>query len=160
MNEQNIPKSEFIFYTTPNGDIKIEVFLADETIWLTQKKMAELFDVTPQNITIHLKNIFETNELDRISTCKEFLQVQNEGGRKINRKLEYYNLDAIIAVGYRVNSKRATQFCIWATQILKNYIIKGFAIDDERLKQGEKVFGKDYFKEFLEKVRFMNTRFW
>jgi hypothetical protein len=119
-------KSEFIFYTSPNGDIKIEVFLADETIWLTQKKMAKLFDVTPQNITIHLKNIFETNELDRNSTCKEFLQVQKEGDRKINRKLEYYNLDAIIAVGYRVNSKRATQFRIWATQILKNYIIKGY----------------------------------
>jgi hypothetical protein len=153
MSEKNLQKSEFIFYTSPNGDIKIEVFLADETIWLTINKMAELFDSTKQNISYHLQNIYKERELDKKSTVKEILTVQEEGNRKINRKLEYYNLDAIIAVGYRVNSKRATQFRIWATQILKNYIIKGFAIDDERLKQGEKVFGKDYFRELLEKVR-------
>lgn len=153
MSNNKLQKSEFIFYTSPNGDIKIEVFLADETIWLTINKMVELFDSTKQNISYHLQNIYQEGELNKRSTVKEILTVQDEGGREINRKLEYYNLDAIIAVGYRVNSKRATQFRIWATQVLKNYIIKGFAIDDERLKQGEKLFGKDYFRELLEKVR-------
>jgi len=115
--------------------------------------MGILFDTTPQNITIHLKNIFESGELEEGATCKEFLQVQMEGGREVSRKQKMYNLDVIISVGYRVNSTKATQFRIWATKTLKEYIIKGFVLDDNRLKQGETVFGKDYFKELLERVR-------
>jgi len=115
--------------------------------------MGILFDTTPQNITIHLKNIFESGELEEGATCKEFLQVQMEGGREVSRKQKMYNLDVIISVGYRVNSAKATQFRIWATKTLKEYIIKGFVLDDNRLKQGETVFGKDYFKELLERVR-------
>ncbi len=154
MSEKNLQKSEFIFYTSPNGDIKIEVFLADETIWLTQKKIADLFDVEVNTINYHLKEIFKSGELEENSVIRKIRITADDGKAYLNN---FYNLDAIIAVGYRVNSKRATQFRIWATQILKNYIIKGFAIDDERLKQGEKVFGKDYFRELLEKVRSIRT---
>lgn len=143
----------FILYTTPEGAVKLNVLLHDETIWLTQKAMGILFDTTPQNITIHLKNIFESAELEEEATCKEFLQVQIEGGREVARKQKMYNLDVIISVGYRVNSSKATQFRIWATKTLKEYIIKGFVLDDSRLKQGEALFGKDYFKELLERVR-------
>lgn len=150
MNDRMPQKSEFIFYTSPNGDIKIEVFLADETIWLTQKKMSELFDVEVNTINYHLKEIFKTGELEENSVIRKIRITADDGKAYLNN---FYSLDAIIAVGYRVNSKRATQFRIWATNVVKNYIIKGFAIDDERLKQGEKVFGKDYFQELLEKVR-------
>lgn len=115
--------------------------------------MSLLFDTTPQNITTHLKNIFESEELDEMATCKEILQVQQEGDRQVSRKQKFYNLDAIISVGYRVNSSKATQFRIWATQTLKEYVIKGFVLDDERLKQGTTTFGKDYFKELLRRVR-------
>ena len=115
--------------------------------------MSLLFDTTTQNITIHLKNIFESGELDEMATCKEILQVQQEGDRQVSRKQKFYNLDAIISVGYRVNSSKATQFRIWATQTLKEFIIKGFVLDDERLKQGTTAFGKDYFKELLRRVR-------
>lgn len=146
-------QNSFILYTTPEGAVKLNVLLQDETIWLTQKAMGILFDTTPQNITIHLKNIFESSELEEEATCKEFLQVQMEGGREVSRKQKMYNLDVIISVGYRVNSTKATQFRIWATKTLKEYIIKGFVLDDNRLKQGETVFGKDYFKELLERVR-------
>lgn len=146
-------QNSFILYTTPEGAVKLNVLLLDETIWLTQKAMGILFDTTPQNITIHLKNIFESGELEEEATCKEFLQVQMEGGREVSRKQKMYNLDVIISVGYRVNSAKATQFRIWATKTLKEYIIKGFVLDDNRLKQGEAVFGKDYFKELLERVR-------
>ena len=146
-------QNSFILYTTPEGAVKLNVLLQDETIWLTQKTMGILFDTTPQNITIHLKNIFESGELEEGATCKEFLQVQMEGGREVSRKQKMYNLDVIISVGYRVNSAKATQFRIWATKTLKEYIIKGFVLDDNRLKQGETVFGKDYFKELLERVR-------
>lgn len=149
-----VPKqNNFILYTTPEGEVKLNVWLQDETIWLTQKAMSILFDTTPQNITIHLKNIFESGELEEGATCKEYLQVQMEGGREVSRKQKMYNLDVIISVGYRVNSTKATQFRIWATKTLKEYIIKGFVLDDNRLKQGEAVFGKDYFKELLERVR-------
>jgi len=149
-----VPKqNSFILYSTPEGEVKLNVLLQDETIWLTQKAMGILFDTTPQNITIHLKNIFESGELEEGATCKEFLQVQMEGGREVSRKQKMYNLDVIISVGYRVNSAKATQFRIWATKTLKEYIIKGFVLDDNRLKQGETVFGKDYFKELLERVR-------
>lgn len=148
-DEQN----NFLLYTAPSGEVRVQVFLQDESVWLTQKAMSLLFDTTPQNITIHLKNIFESGELDELATCKEILQVQQEGDRQVSRKQKFYNLDAIISVGYRVNSSKATQFRIWATQTLKEYIIKGFVLDDERLKQGTATFGKDYFKELLRRVR-------
>src|SRR5690554_3675639 len=153
MSDLTPNENSFILYTTPEGAVKLSVLLQDETIWLTQKAMGILFDTTPQNITIHLKNIFESGELDEEATCKEYLQVQIEGGREVSRKQKMYNLDVIISVGYRVNSAKATQFRIWATKILKEYIIKGFVLDDKRLKQGEAVFGKDYFRELLERVR-------
>lgn len=146
-------ETKFIIYSQPSGNVRIDVFLQDETVWLTQKTMSELFDTTTQNITTHLKNIFGSGELEENSTCKEILQVQQEGNRQVSRNQKFYNLDAIISVGYRVNSTKATQFRIWATQTLKEYIIKGFVLDDERLKQGQTVFGKDYFKELLRRVR-------
>lgn len=148
-NQQN----KFLIYSTPNNDVRVDVFVQDETVWLTQKSLAQLFDTTPQNITTHLKNIYEDAELLEEATCKEFLQVQMEGSREVSRKTKFYNLDAIISVGYRVNSSKATQFRIWATQTLKEYIIKGFVLDDSRLKQGQTLFGKDYFKELLRRVR-------
>lgn len=150
-------ETKFLIYDNPNGKVKVDVIVEDETIWLTQKAMSELFDTTPQNITLHLKNIFESEELQENSTCKESLQVQFEGNRQVTRNQKFYNLDAIISVGYRVNSTKATQFRIWATQTLKEYIIKGFVLDDERLKQGKTVFGKDYFKELLRRVRSIRT---
>ncbi len=145
--------SEIIFYTAPQGDVKVEVLVREETVWLTQKMMAELFKTTPQNITLHLKNIYAEGELEEAATCKDFLQVRTEGGRKVRRTQKFYNLDAIISVGYRVKSKVATQFRIWATRVLREFIIKGFALDDERLKQGGTLFGKDYFDELLERIR-------
>lgn len=150
MSEQ---QNNFLLYTAPSGEVRVQVYLQDESVWLTQKAMSLLFDTTTQNITIHLKNIFESGELDEMATCKEILQVQQEGERQVSRKQKFYNLDAIISVGYRVNSSKATQFRIWATQTLKEYIIKGFVLDDERLKQGTTAFGKDYFKELLRRVR-------
>lgn len=153
MPDKELQKSDFILYTTSNGEIKLEVFLQDETLWLTQKMMAELFDVNIPAISKHLNNIYDEKELEKESTISILEIVQNEGGRRVKRKMEYYNLDAIIAVGYRVNSARATQFRIWATQVLKEYIVKGFVLNDDRLKQGERVFGKDYFQQLLERVR-------
>lgn len=144
---------QFLIYDLPNNQVKVDVFLQDETFWLTQKAMAALFETTPQNITIHLKNIYDSGELHEMATCKEILQVQKEGNRMVERNQKFYNLDAIISVGYRVNSAKATQFRIWATKTLKEFIIKGFVMDDERLKQGQTVFGKDYFKELLQRVR-------
>ena len=145
--------SKFILYTAPSGAVRVDVFLEGETVWLTQKSMGVLFDRTPQNITIHLKNIYESGEIEQEATCKEILQVQKAGEREVARNQKYYNLDAIISVGYRVNSTKATQFRIWATNTLKEYIIKGFVLDDERLKQGQTLFGKDYFRELLQRVR-------
>lgn len=144
--------TEFLLYTAPNGAIKVEVLLSNETIWLTQKRMAELFGVGVAAISKHLDNIYESGELQREATLSVLETVQQEGARQVTRKLEYYNLDAVISVGYRVNSAQATQFRIWATQLIKEYIIKGFAMDDERLKNG-RFFGKDYFRELLERVR-------
>ncbi len=144
--------TEFLLYRAPEGDIKVEVFLYGENIWLTQKRMSELFDVEVNTINYHLKEIFKTKELNESSTIRKIRIVQKEGDRDIEREQIFYNLDAIISVGYRVNSQKATQFRIWATKILKEYIIKGFAMDDERLKNG-KFFGKDYFEELLERVR-------
>jgi hypothetical protein len=145
--------TQFLLYKSDNGDIKIDVFLKDENIWLTQKKMGELFGTTPQNITLHLNSIFKDGELVKEATCKLFLQVQKEGNRNVSRELEFYNLDTIIAVGYRVSSKRATQFRIWATKVLKEFIIKGYVMDVERLKNPQPEFGKDYFDEQLDKIR-------
>ena len=144
--------TEFLLYTAPNGAIKVEVLLADETIWLTQKRMAELFGVGVPAVSKHLDNIYESGELQREATVSVLETVQQEGARQVTRKLEYFNLDAVISVGYRVNSAQATQFRIWATALIKEYIIKGFAMDDERLKNG-RYFGKDYFRELLERVR-------
>lgn len=144
--------TEFLLYTAPSGDIKVEVLLSNETIWLTQKRMAALFGVGVPAISKHLENIYDSNELQREATISILETVQQEGSREVKRKLEYYNLDAVISVGYRVNSTQATQFRIWATQLIKEYIIKGFAMDDERLKNG-RYFGKDYFRELLERVR-------
>lgn len=145
--------SNFVLYTTPTGDVHLDILLQDENLWLTQKGIAELFGTSPQNITIHLKNIYESGELEQSATCKEFLQVGEEGQRLVKRNAKFYNLDAIISVGYRVNSNKATQFRIWATNTLREFIIKGFVLDDERLKQGQTVFGQDYFRELLERIR-------
>ena len=144
---------KFLIYNTPQENIKINVAVKDETIWLTQKAMAELFDVQIPAINKHLKNIFEEGELDKGATVSILEIVQNEGGREIKRNMDFYNLDAIISVGYRVNSAKATQFRIWATKTLKEFITKGFVLDDERLKQGQTAFGTDYFRELLERIR-------
>ena len=151
--EQKIQKlNNFVFFDTEQGKVNIDVFFADDTIWLTQRLMAELFEVDVRTISGHLKNIFESEELSENSTIRKYRIVQKEGSREVLREIEFYNLDAIIAVGYRVNSKRATQFRIWATNVLRDMVVKGFAIDDERLKQG-KHFGKDYFDELVERIR-------
>ena len=142
-----------IFYNNPNGEVKVDVFVEDETVWVTQKSMGEVFGVTKKTISEHLSNIYGSNELQREATVRNFRTVQQEGDRMVNRELEYYNLDAIISVDYRVNSSKATQFRIWATHTLKEFIIKGFVLDDNRLKQGQTLFGKDYFKELLRRVR-------
>ena len=144
---------QFLLYNTPDKNIKVNVIVKEETLWLTQKAMAELFDCSTDNISLHLKNIYNDGELNEISTVEEFSVVQREGNRDVRRKTKFYNLDAIISVGYRVNSQKATQFRIWATQILKEYIKKGFVLDDDRLKQGRTAFGKDYFRELLERIR-------
>lgn len=144
---------QFLIYTTPEEKISVNAIIKDETIWLTQKSMAELFDCSADNISLHLKNIFSDGELNENSTTEEISVVQKEGNREVRRTPKFYNLDAIISVGYRVNSRKATNFRIWATSILKEYMTKGFAMDDERLKQGKTAFGKDYFKELLERVR-------
>ncbi len=149
LQDQN---TEFLLYTAPNGAVKVEVLLSHETLWLPQKRMAELFGVGVAAISKHLDNIYASGELNRDATISVLETVQQEGSRQVTRKLDYYNLDAVISVGYRVNSAQATQFRIWATQLIKEYIIKGFAMDDERLKNGS-YFGKDYFRELLERVR-------
>lgn len=145
-------ESEIILYTTPQGNVKIEIRFEEETFWLTQKKLAELFDVEVHTINYHLKEIFKSGELNENSTIRKIRIVQTEGAREVSREVDFYNLDAIIAVGYRVNSYNATQFRIWATNTLKEFIVKGFVLDDERLKQGQN-FGKDYFDELLERIR-------
>ncbi|MGI6647855.1 MAG: virulence RhuM family protein [Bacillota bacterium] len=144
---------QFLIYNTPEENVSVNAVIKDESIWLTQKAMAELFDCTTDNISLHLKNIYADGELNESSTTEEFSVVQQEGKRRVKRKTKFYNLDVIISVGYRVNSRKATRFRIWATGVLKEYMIKGFAMDDERLKQGKTAFGKDYFRELLERVR-------
>ena len=145
--------TEFLLYTTPNGKVKVEIFLRNENIWLTQAKIADLFGVERSVVTKHLQNIFKEGELDQNSTCAKIAQVQTEGARRVTRSVEFYNLDAILSVGYRVSSKQATLFRIWATERLKEYIIKGFTMDDERLKNPNNIFGKDYFEEQLARIR-------
>jgi len=142
--------TEFLLYTTPNGKVKVEIFLHNENIWLTQKLIASLFNCSTDNVSLHLKNIFESNELKEKSVTEEF-SVTADDGKKY--KTKHYNLDAIISVGYRVNSANATLFRIWATERLKEYIIKGFTMDDERLKNPNTIFGKDYFEEQLARIR-------
>ena len=153
MSNELAKQISYILYSSPEEDVKVMALVKDETIWLTQKAMAELFDVNVPGISKHLKNIYEEGELSESATISILETVQNENGRSVKRNVSFYNLDAIISVGYRVNSAKATKFRIWATGILKEYIKKGFVLDDERLKQGNAVFGKDYFKELLERVR-------
>jgi hypothetical protein len=144
--------TQFLLYSTPEKGVKVEIFLKDETVWLSQKRMAELFGVDVTTINEHLKNIFKSGELEEVRTIGKFPIAQKEGNRDVKRQVQFYNLDVILSVGYRVSSHKATQFRIWATGILKEYIIKGFAMDDDRLKNG-RYFGKDYFRELLERVR-------
>ena len=144
---------QYTLYSIDSEDIKVKVAIKDETIWVTQRGMAELFDVNVSAISKHLANIYAEGELSQPATVSKMEIVQTEGTRQVTRLIDFYNLDAVISVGYRVNSRRATQFRIWATGILKEFIKKGFVLDDERLKQGESVFGKDYFRELLERVR-------
>lgn len=143
----------FFLYPLPNNEGEVSALIKDDTIWLTQKSMAHLFGVNLPAISKHLKNIFEEGELEIDSTVSKMEIVQNEGGREVKRSIDFYNLDAIISVGYRVSSQKATRFRQWATKVLNEYIRKGFVMDDERLKQGETIFGKDYFRELLERVR-------
>ena len=145
--------NQFILYTGDDGDVKLQIFLEDETLWLSQKLIGDLFQVESHTVNYHIREIYKSGELEELATTRKFRVVQKEGNRDVAREVIFYNLDVIIAVGYRVNSKRATQFRIWATKVLKEYMIKGFVLDDERLKQGERVFNKDYFKELLERVR-------
>ena len=149
---KELVESNFIIYKSEDGNVNVDVILKDETIWISQKGMAELFDVNVPAISKHLENIYFDQELKKESTVSKMEIVRKEGTRNVKRNLEFYNLDAIIAVGYRVNSKKATQFRIWATQVLREYMIKGFVIDKEKMKNGPK-FGKDYFDELLETIK-------
>lgn len=148
--KNDFPATEVVLYTTEDGHTRLEVQLQDETVWLTQAQMTELFQTTKQNISLHIQNIYSEHELERLATVKESLTVRQEGERHVSRKVEYYNLDVIISVGYRVKSHRGTQFRIWATQRLREYLIKGFTLDDERLKRAG---GGNYFEELLARSR-------
>lgn len=145
-------EGDIVFYRTPEGATRIEVLYESETFWLNQKKIAELFGVELHTISYHLKEIYASGELSETATLRKIRRVQREGNRNVSREIEYYNLDAIISVGYRVNSAQATRFRIWATQTLREFIVKGFVLDDDRLKL-KKRFGKDYFDELLERIR-------
>jgi len=148
----NFQKGELLIYQTEDGKTKVDAYFEEDTVWLSQSAMATLFQKTPQNITQHIKNIYADGELDEVSTCKTFLQVQNEGGRSIKRNIKYYNLSMILAVGYRVRSHRGNQFRNWASEVLTEYMKKGFVMNDDRLKNPKK-FGADYFDELLERIR-------
>ena len=147
--------SQIIIYQTEDGKTKLDVRLEGETVWLTQRSMGELFQTTPQNITLHLKNIFKEGELEEPATCKEFLQVRQEGSRQVERIQKFYNLDVIISIGYRIKSRIATRFRQWATQHIREYIVKGFVLDDERLKNPNQPF--DYFDELLKRIQDIRT---
>jgi hypothetical protein len=156
MNEESLPaKGQFLLYQTEDGETRIEVRLADETVWLSQRLMAELFQTTKQNISLHIQAIYEEGELEPAATVKKYLTVQQEGSRRVQRRLDCYNLDMIISVGYRVKSHVATRFRIWATQRLREYIVKGFVLDDERLKNPDHPF--DYFDELLRRIQDIRT---
>ena len=142
--------SELLIYQSETGDTKVEVRLENDSVWLTQGQMTELYQTTKQNISLHLKNIYKERELDENLTVKEYLTVQQEGNREVHRPIQHYNLDVIISVGYRVNSHRGTQFRIWATQRLREYLVKGFTMDDERLKSGNQM---NYFDELVNRIR-------
>lgn len=152
MDEKN---NQIIIYNSEDGQAKLEVKLENDTVWLSQKQMAELFDCTPENVIIHLQNVYNCGELSENATTKESLVVQKEGNRTVSRPVKIFNLDAVISVGYRINSLRGTQFRIWATQKLKEYIVKGFVMDDERLSEGR--VSKTYFEEWEERIRKIRT---
>ena len=151
-NKEKMTQKEFFYllYQTAEEDVSVRALIRDETIWLTQKSMSELFGCTSDNISRHLQNVFSDGELEKDSVTEKFSATVADGKHYLT---QFYNLDAIISVGYRVNSRKATNFRIWATGVLKEYMIKGFILDDERLKQGKQAFGKDYFRELLERVR-------
>jgi len=155
VEQKNSNASQFIIYQTENGETRLDVRFQDETVWLTQRLMSELFHTTSENILMHLKNIYRENELDKKSTTKDFLVVRQEGSRQVNRKLKHYNLDAIISVGYRVQSHTATRFRQWATGQLTEYLVKGFVLDDERLKNPDQPF--DYFEELTRRIQDIRT---
>lgn len=144
---------QFLIYQSLEENVSVNAMIEDDTLWLTQQQMGDLFHSSRTNIVEHIQHIYEEEELTEDSTCRKFRLVRQEGNRQVVREIPHYNLDMIISVGYRVNSRRATQFRIWATSVLKEYMIKGFAMDDERLKQGKTAFGKDYFRELLDRVR-------
>jgi len=153
MSDELLPQSEIILYQTEDGRTRIQCRLENDTLWLTQAQIAELFQTTPQNVTLHLKAVFAEGELAEVATCKDYLQVRSEGGREVTRKLRHYRMEAILAVGFRVRSHRGTQFRQWATARLGEYLVKGFTIDDERLKNPPGKNQKDYFDELLERIR-------
>ncbi|WP_037339337.1 RhuM family protein, partial [Saccharospirillum impatiens] len=156
MTDSPEPTGEFILYTTEDGSTRVECRFEDETLWLSQALMAQLFDTTPQNITLHLKSLFEEGELIEAATCKEYLQVRQEGSRQVQRQVKHYSLDAILAVGFRVRSPRGVQFRRWANSRLQEYLIKGFVMDDERLRNPPVPGASqvpDYFDELLERIR-------
>jgi hypothetical protein len=153
MSDEPLPNSEIILYQTEDGRTRVQCRFENETLWLTQAQIAELFETTPQNVTLHLKGIFAEGELVEAATCKEYLQVRSEGGREVARKLRHYRLEAIMAVGFRVRSHRGTQFRQWAIGRLNEYLVKGFTMDDERLKNPPGKGQMDYFDEQLERIR-------
>ena len=156
MNDhQPPPGGQFLVYRSEDGKLKLEVRFEGETVWLTQQQMAELFQTSKQNVSLHINNLFEERELERGATVKDSLTVQPEGTRSVQRRVEFYNLDVIISVGYRVKSLRGTQFRQWATQRLREYIVKGFVLDDERLKNPDQPF--DYFEELIRRIQDIRT---
>lgn len=148
-----IQESDFIFYRGEDGKVHAQVILGDQTVWVSQKTMSEIFGTTRENITYHLKNIYQEQEVEEEATSKEILLVRKEGNREVSRNVWFYNLDTIVAVGYRISSYKATKFRQWSSRIITEYLVKGFVLDDERLKQGNRLFGKDYFKELLERIK-------
>ena len=154
--KKTVPEnSQFLVYQAEDGQIKIDVRLEEETVWLTQQQMADLFQTTKQNISLHIQNIYEEGELVPEATVKKYLTVRSEGQRDVKRLLDHYNLDMIISVGYRVKSHVATRFRIWATQTLREYVVKGFVLDDERLKNPDQPF--DYFDELIRRIQDIRT---
>lgn len=153
MSDESLPNSEIILYQTEDGRTRIQCRFEKETLWLTQAQIAELFETTPQNVTLHLRAIYADGELSETATCKDYLQVRSEGGREVTRRLRHYRLEAILAVGFRVRSHRGTQFRQWALGRLHEYLVKGFTMDDERLKNPPGKGQKDYFDEQLERIR-------